>query len=346
MTHSVVTETSPRPVAGAGLTEEEFCAVVAYAGLAPSVHNTQPWRFVASGVTIQVHADPGRRLGYLDPQGRQLAISCGAAVEHARLAIRSLNRSCVVRFQPAGLDGSGPVATLTVGPAQSVSREEQRLIDAVPRRRTDRGPYDARPVPSTTLRRVGELVADRGCWLRILDRPGERAIAAQLLEEAEQIEAGDPEYRAEIAAWTRPGTAVDGVPSQAAPAWDAEMLVNDMPLRDFTGNGRHPHVSGQEPPPSVERDAVVLIGSDDDSPLAWLRTGAALALAWLAFTDADVSLQPLGPVTDVPATRLRLCRALGLLGRPQLLFRIGYGAAWPTSGRRPVAETLDLSPRA
>lgn len=45
---------------------------------APSVHNTQPWRFVIRGDSaLEVHADRSRQLAVLDPRGRQLLISCG-----------------------------------------------------------------------------------------------------------------------------------------------------------------------------------------------------------------------------------------------------------------------------
>lgn len=343
-----MTDVTFRPPAGGlappdGVTEDEIRAIVAYAGLAPSVHNTQPWRFVASGHTLEIHVDPGRRLPYLDPAGRQLTISCGAAVECARLAVRALGRSCVVRLLPGGDDGAGPLATITIGRAQPVTAEEQRLIDAIPLRRTDRGPYDGEPVGDRVLRRVRDLVNARGCWLRVLDRPGDRVIAADLLERAEAIEASDPAYAEELAAWRRRRSAADGIPDAAVPEWDGPAVVSDMPLRDFSGHGRHPSPGGQEPPPRVEHDSVILVGSDEDSCLAWLRTGCAIGLAWLGLAADGISVQPLAPVTDVPVTRAWLRRELGLLGQPQLMFRIGRGTGTLHTGRRPVEEILQLA---
>lgn len=326
----------------AGLGDEDIRVVAESAGLAPSVHNTQPWRFVGRGSTIEVYAEAARRLAYLDPEGRQLAISCGAAIEYAHLGVRGLGRSCIVRLLPFGVAGSGPVATLTIGQAQPVSAEEQRLIDALPLRRTDRRPYDPRPVPADVLRRAADLVDARNCWLRVLDRPGDRVTAARLLHRAEEVEAADPRYLAELTAWRRSTAAADGVPAAAAPEWDVTASVSDIPLRDFSGRRLHPHPGPQESPPGIEHDTVVLVGSDNDSPLAWLRTGRAIGVAWLALAGDGVAVQPLGPATDAPATRAWLRRELGLLGQPQLMFRVGYGSAVPCTGRRPVGDTLHL----
>lgn len=73
------------------MTAEEIARyVVAKAVWAPSVHNTQPWRFTVGGQEISLHADADRRLVVADPNGREMLISCGAALFNVRLALRSL----------------------------------------------------------------------------------------------------------------------------------------------------------------------------------------------------------------------------------------------------------------
>lgn len=319
---------------------EELQLVATFASLAPSVNNTQPWQFAAKGHTIEVRADRDRQLTFLDESARQLHISCGAAVEFARLAIRALGYSCVVRLLPDA-DDVLLVATLTTGGHADVAPGERRLYDAAPRRYTDRGPYDAGPLPAPLLGSLRDAAAERGCWLRVLDRPGDRTTAAMLLAEAEEIERSDAGYRAELAAWRRTGTAPDGIPVEAAQHWHDD-VVSDVPLRDFLGDPPEFLPGDDEVPPSVERDTLVLIGSDDDTIIGWLRTGRALALVMLQLTQAGATSQPLGPVVDVPATRARLQRGLGLLGHPQLLLRIGYGHGAPTTGRRDVDDLLNL----
>ncbi|HET7309845.1 MAG TPA: hypothetical protein VFJ17_00805 [Mycobacteriales bacterium] len=320
---------------------EQLRTITQFAALAPSVHNTQPWRFDADGHTIEVRADIERMLQVLDPTARQLHISCGVAVEFARLAVRALGYDCVVRLQPKPDGDPTLLATLTVGHPLPATESERRMIDAIPRRYTDRGPYDAGPLPAPLLGSLRDAAAERGCWLRVLDRPGDRTTAAMLLAEAEEIERSDAGYRAELAAWRRTGTAPDGIPVEAAQHWHDD-VVSDVPLRDFLGDPPEFLPGDDEVPPSVERDTLVLIGSDDDTIIGWLRTGRALALVMLQLTQAGATSQPLGPVVDVPATRARLQRGLGLLGHPQLLLRIGYGHGAPTTGRRDVDDLLNL----
>jgi hypothetical protein len=316
---------------------EELELVTTFASLAPSVHNTQPWQFVMVDHTLEVRADPTRRLTVLDESSRQLHMSCGAAVEFARLAIRALGYSCIVRLTPRA-DDPLLMATLTLGSRSAAAPEEKRLYDAAPRRYTDRGSYDDKQVPPVVLSRMAELAGDVGCWLQPLNRPGDRLLAAVLLEKAEAIETQDPRYREELRRWRRVGDADDGVPDAALPSWP-EDRVSDMPLRDFTGR-EQPQGGRHGLRPDVERDTLVLIGSDGDDRLSWLRTGRALAAVLLIATDAGLATQPLGQVTDLTATRVHLQRGLGLLGYPQLLLRMGYGHGRPTTGRRPVDQTL------
>jgi hypothetical protein len=321
---------------------EQLRTVTKFAALAPSVHNTQPWHFTADGHTIEVRAEVERLLHVLDPNARQLHISCGIAIEFARLAVRALGHDCVVRLLPHGTDGDPTLlATLTVGHPLPTTPAERRLIDAIPRRYTDRGPYDATLIAPSVLARMREAAAERGCWLRVLDRAGDRTTTAMLIAEAEDIETSDQEFREELAAWRRTSPACDGVPVQAAQPWD-DGVVSDVRLRDFLGRG-HPAPADMTTPPSVERDLLVLLGSDDDTPLGWLRTGRALALVLLNLTADGGTSQPLGPVVDVPATRSRLQRSLGLLGHPQVLLRVGYGHGAPTAGRRDVDDLLTVN---
>ena len=112
--------------------------------------------------------------------------------------------------------------------------------------------------------------------------------------------------------------------------------VSDVPLRDFSGADRHPHPGGdpEAMPPTVERDLLLLVGTEYDDELSWLRAGRALGWLLLRAASAGVSAQPLGQAIDLPHGRDRLRRDLGLLGHPQFVLRLGYGAGRPRTRRR------------
>jgi nitroreductase len=318
---------------------DEMRVVAEFASLAPSVHNTQPWRFVAREGAIGVYADFTRELGYLDPSGRQLNISCGAAVEFARLAVRAVGYDVDVDLRPQPSD---PTLVATIHPGGRVGPDaaEQRLIEAATRRYTDRGAYSDEPPTAGELDRLRSAAKSFGCWCRVLDRPEDRLTAVTLLADAESMENADPEYRAELESWQRETRSEDGIPATAHSAW-AEGRVSDVPLRDFTGHDRHPHPHDGEPP-AVERDTIILIGTETDDEYSWLCAGRALAAVLLTLTDANLVSQPLGPVLDVPATRARLRHDLGLVGQPQFMLRIGHGTGRPQTGRRSVNDLLTV----
>jgi hypothetical protein len=320
---------------------DEMRAVAEFASLAPSVHNTQPWRFVATPHCLEVHIDPERGLHYLDPHGRQMYLSCGIVAEFARLAIRSLGSACTVRLLPKGAKDT-LVAKLIVGSREPTTPAEQRLIDAVSRRYTDRGPYSDEPTSRSVLQRMRDAASERRCWLRVLDKPGDRLAAIRLVSAAEAAETTDEDYRRELDSWRRIGTSQDGIPGEAVVGWDNAYRVSDIPLRDFNGRDDQPR-PGADEPPTVERDTIVVVGSDQDTPLHWLQAGRALADVMLVLTDADLVSQPIGPVLDLPGTRAQLRRELGLVGYPQLILRVGRGLRRPTAGRRSVDDTLAVA---
>ncbi len=85
---------------GSPLSATDIAAAVAMAGRAPSVHNTQPWKFRPRDHSIELLADARRLLPAIDPAGRELLISCGAALFGLRLGLRSVGRLPIVDLLP------------------------------------------------------------------------------------------------------------------------------------------------------------------------------------------------------------------------------------------------------
>ena len=313
---------------------------------APSVHNTQPWRFTSSPAGLDLWADRTRGLPVLDPDGRQLHMSCGAALLHARVAARALGMDTDVQLLP---DPAEPdhLARLLLTPGAAAREHERVLADAIPLRHTSREAFAAQRLPEALVESL-RLVAEReGARLRPVTSRDDLVELEVLLARADRAEEADPAYRQELAAWVRSGHAegsTDGIPGSALPH-DAER-GSSLRLRDFRPEAPAP-VADQ--PPVAEHPDVLLLATEDDSPLSWLRVGQALGAVLLQGTEAGIAAQPLGQATDSVFARQQLRRALGLLGVPQLALRLGYptqaAAATPRRGVVDVMSGLAGPPR-
>ncbi|MGY1603673.1 Acg family FMN-binding oxidoreductase [Geodermatophilus sp. SYSU D00815] len=331
--------------------EIDWAQVVGAATRAPSVHNTQPWRFTAAPDRLDVHYDPQRALPVLDPSRRQQVISCGSAVAFAEVALRAAGSAVEVELLPDPADEDHLAALRVTGPATPTD-EDRALADAIPRRHTVRAAFEPRAVPGELLDRLQREAGGYGLWVKAITRSEEETATVFLLSQAEEVEQGDPAYLEELESWLRTDpTAVDGVPLEAVPAGDPRDRPSNWLVRDFAvGSHEHPLFRADQdpdaPPPEVERPTVVLMGTESDDRTAWLDAGRALGRVLLLATAEGLVASPLTQALDWPAARARLRQRLSLVGYPQMLLRMGYPPAdlTPvTSGRRPVSDVLTIT---
>ena len=319
------------------LTAEELDRVVATAVRAPSVHNTQPWRFDLDGDELHVRSDPTRRLPLGDPLGREMLISCGAAAVHAQLAVRGLGRRAHLTWSPTP-DDVDHVATVTVSGPLEATAAELRLLDAVPLRRTDRTAYAPTAVPAALVTGLADAALQEGAHLTAEDRPDRVQLLQGLVARADSAQRHDGALQEETRAWVRDDRRpADGLPADALPD-HGHGRGSSLALRDFDPDDGAP-ADGQEPP-VAEHPLLLLLSTDTDTPRDWSRAGGALARVLLTATAAGLVVDPHTQVLEVPGQRWRLVAELGLTGSPQMLLRVGFptGPGSPPSGRRPVSE--------
>jgi nitroreductase len=330
--------------------QQDWAQVVAAATRAPSIHNTQPWRFVADRNRLGVFLDPERALTVLDPTRRQQVISCGGAVEFAVVALSAAGHESAVDLLT---DDGDPdhLATIEVTGTRDPSDEDRALAEAIQQRHTVRAPFQPRAVPADLIDRLQEEAGRFDTWVKPITRSEEEVATVFLISRAEEMEQGDPAYVAELQTWMRTDpAAVDGVPVEAVPSGDPHARPSNWLIRDFVVGQREPRAflpagDPEAPPPEVERPAVVLIGTDGDDRFDWLQAGRALGRVLLHATSAGLAASPLTQALDWPATRTRLQSRLSLVGHPQMLLRMGYPQEAPSgavSGRRPVDEVLSF----
>ncbi|MGW2220463.1 Acg family FMN-binding oxidoreductase [Nonomuraea sp. NPDC001684] len=294
------------------------------AGEAPSVLNTQPWRFtVRHGNVIGLLADWDRWLRVSDPCGRSLHVSCGAALFNLRIAARATGRSPVVRLLPEPQHAPDLLARVTIGAHAPATSDERHLYGLIPIRRTNRTPFSDRLIPAPVLSEMRVAATLEGARLSFLD---ERS-SADLLDYAALAQdelARDEEYLAELAAWT----GGHGVPSYV----QGPVATGDVdPVRDY---GRRIGGARFEPRPQL-----AVLTTAGDEPLDWLRAGQALQRVLLVATGHWVSASYLNQPLDLRDMRRRQ-DPHHRRGHPQMIMRLGYGEMVPRAPRRPVTELL------
>jgi hypothetical protein len=260
---------------------ETFRRSVVRATLAPSIHNTQPWRFVLRSGVLDVYADRSRQLLVLDPTGRQLHLSVGCAVFNARVSLAASGTNPAVRRLP---DPAQPtlLASIDVGD-EAVDRELAALDPVIGLRQTNRRRFASGEVPPEVVNTLVSAAEREGAILDPVDLEDDRMALARLVQRADSLEISDAAYRAELRAWTTTDPdRRDGVRALVVSHVDGT-AGDDVPIRDFDSQGK----GGLPAETRSGRDQCLLIlGTTTDRPEAWLRAGEALERVWLEATRA------------------------------------------------------------
>ncbi|SSC26094.1 Nitroreductase-like, partial [Klenkia terrae] len=339
----------PRPAArwrhgaGAGdalLDPATARSVIELACRAPSLHNTQPWRWRIGPSSLHLFADPDRRLDASDPYDHDLVVACGAALHHLQVALRAAGWQPLVHRIP---DPARPdhLAAVEMHPREP-SQEDLALASAIERRRTDRRAFTSWPVPDQLREGFCRLAEDAGAELLPLDAPGERWRIAQFAEAAAVAQALTPGVVAETHSWSgRRRGAQDGVPAGN---------VSDPGRGDDAPTFPLQNVAGAELPAPLTTDPddgtwLALLVTREDGRLARLRAGEALSSVLLEATVVGMAAQPVTQLLQVPELRARVRDEVtgGLV--PHVLLRLGWASSSappvPPTGRRGLADVLE-----
>ena len=283
---------------------------VHFAVRAPSLHDTRLWRFEIEPDRLVIRTDRAQQLSTLDPIGRELVQSVGAAVFNARVALAARGWAAETDRLPVRDD---PEALAVLRPVPgSPDAGLAALAPAVHRQRTNRRRLPGGHVPDDVVRRLIEITEREGVSFVPVVHESQRRLVARLTLQADRLQnAADPVSRAELRTWTaRVRGERGGVP-----------LVDDGPT-------------------------MALLATRTDDPLAWLRAGEALQHVLLELTRLGWVAEPLTQAVEVPFTRVQLRAALTWDAHPQLLLRIGRAQATVPASRRRAGGVPVETPRA
>jgi hypothetical protein len=300
---------------------------------APSILNTQPWRWQAESTTMRLWADRSRQLLVNDPDGRLLVVSCGAALHHARLALAVLGRGVRIQRLP---DPAEPdlLATISLIDADYEATDTERTeYAAIAQRRTDRRAYSRVPVASAHTRMLVDAAEEQGAHLYLVHDEDISELASTA-DQAASVQFADAAYRKQLSTWVEKRPADAGVPADTA----VSLSQRKVPVRQFAmvaelDPGEHTDAGA--------RYAVVYTNGDERSD--WLNAGEALSAVLLAATSGGLATAPISDVTETTVTRERLRRMLSGVGYPQMALRIGYPppGTVPSSPRRRLRDVID-----
>ena len=309
--------------------------IIRYATLAPSGHNTQPWKFAVSGNTIRILPDFSRRLPAVDPNDRELWISLGCALENLILAADWSGYRTEVTYPVPGADCIAVHLTPSQGGTASL------LFDAIPHRQNNRSLYEGRPVPLPDLKRV-EAVTSVGVSTQVFTDTVHKEAIIEYIKAGDRTQFGDPAFVTELVSWIRFNQpealhSLDGLYTRATGNPDVPRWLG----REFLTSAS----AGQQSDTDAKKARssagfIVLAAASDDKP-HWIETGRLYERLALTLTASGIQMAFLNQPAEVPALRSQFQSYLDLgTALPQLLLRFGYAPALPHSLRRPVEQVL------
>ncbi|SMG45357.1 hypothetical protein SAMN02745947_03182 [Rhodococcus rhodochrous J3] len=307
-------------------------SAVASAGRTPSLHNSQPWRWVLDADGLTLFSDNDRILPATDPSGRQMLLSCGAVLHHLRTALIARHWATEVERMPDPTNRRC-LATLRFHRTDAVSDIDLRMAEAIGHRRTERLPMEAPPQWEQTESALQTLVESTGVHLSAIaehERPALEELSRRIGGERRS----DAAYQTELSWWAGHGMYPDGIPPDALPPGQRTVATErEFPPGSATGDSAE----------AEDRAAILLLSTTTDTRLDWLRSGEALSAVLLACTARGLATCSVTHLTESESARVFLRDTARIEGAPQAMIRVGVrsgpvpDAATP---RRPISEIL------
>jgi nitroreductase len=314
--------------------------VIPSAILAASAHNTQPWKFKVIGNTVDVLVDWDRHLAVSDPSLRELYISIGCAITNILVAAKYWDYKPELTYFPEGENKKSPVARIVCNKTNHSSNSINAvLFTAIVNRRTDRNTYDKQLLTNDEKKALPTINNEGVILLEDKDKIDK---IAKLTEEATIRTLSRKDFKEELSHWVRNNwtSQHDGMPGYAMGIPAPLSLLGSIMVRLAP-------IHKQEGPKTKEQmnssSAVIIIGSETDSLVNWVKSGQTMEQVWLEATAIGLSVAPL--IASVEAgkdTRSKLKKILGTNLSPQSILRIGHTHHKPlrSSPRRTLEECL------
>jgi len=305
---------------------------------APSVHNSQPWLWVAEGGILRLFVDRHRTVPGTDDSGREAIISCGAALDHLRVAMLAAGWHASIKRFPNPKDAD-QLASIEFSSVDHVTDAHRDRATAILQRRTDRLPL-GRPTYWDSFEPVlRSAIDDSPVTLHVLsdDARPQLVVASEL---AEAVRRDDLSYQLELDWWTSPFVANEGVPPSALASDEEHRRVDvgrQFPVRSHLD--RRPEVK-------VDWSKILVLSTAKDAKADALRCGELLSTVLLECTAAGMATCTLTHLIEVDESRDIVRGLIQHSGEPQVLIRAGMAPSMESppapTPRNPLGDVFQI----
>lgn len=305
---------------------------------APSLHNSQPWRWVATGKAVHLFLDKERVLYSTDHTGREAVIGCGAVLDHFRVAMAAAGWASHVDRYP-NPNNSLHLASIDFSPLEFITEGHLRRAEAIPLRRSDRLPYAEPPDWVMAEAQLRRSVTSDAVRLDVIadELRAELAEAAQLTE---SLRLYDSSYHSELSWWTGPFELTDGIPHSSlvsASEGDRVGVGRDFPVT---------HETDRRFEVGRDHSKILVLSTYDVDRTSILECGEMLSAVLLEATMAGLATCTLTNITELYPGRDIVASLIDQPTTPQVLIRVGSAPEIddkpPPTPRRPIEEVFDV----
>ena len=309
--------------------------LVRCATLAPSGHNTQPWKFRIERGSISILPDFNRRTSVVDPDDHHLFISLGCALENMAQASKAYGLQSMAQF-----DAAKDVVTVKLEQTKALASP---LFHAIAGRQCTRGIYDGIPLAVSELKELARAGSGTGVRVLLFDAKADIETILQLVIDGNTVQMRDTAFVEELKEWIRfsGGEAVkksDGLyalssGNPSVPRWLGSPMFDIL----FNAKSENDKYAKQ----ARSSAGIAIFVSEVDDKTHWLEAGRCYERFALQATALGIRNAMLNQTVEVPQQRQKLAAWLGVKsGRPDLVVRFGRGPVLPQSLRRNLEDVL------
>jgi len=315
--------------------------LIYYATLAPSGHNTQPWKFSIEDNVIRIFPDFERRLPVVDPDDYALYISLGCALENLIIAVKQHGMSSTIDYFPP--DEKSECLRVTLSPNGGTSDED--LFNAIPFRQSNRSLYDKKEIPEDHIQKLIESSIFDTVFVKTFDpNKQESEPIIDLVKEGNRIQFNDRQFLEELLYWIRftkkeVNIRKDGLTAEVmgfpfVPRWLGRFILKTFAKPDSEASKSEKQIRSSS--------LLMLFISKKYDKIHWVDLGRCFERIALTATSLGLAHAHLNMPCEVEPVRKNLSSHLELNHdeQPLLLIRFGYTEERPRSPRRPTEEVI------